>query len=334
MATAYRRRGRRPRRPRWLFFALLATVVVIFVNSAFTSSNNPSGRLAALAYLDAVRPQIDLSTAQGASVAQVRTDAVTLGRQGTTRRMARVVRQAKAVVVAVRNANPPPGLATAHSILLATVAIRARVATSMADGLAAALTAGPADPAIDYLVQAGEEMTAADQTYKVFVDALPPAPGVTTPLVPASAWLADAQLWSRPELAAFVASIRSSTIVGAVHDVAVLTVATDPLAVATEGETSVLPLVKTLRLEIVVANSGNTPEKAVPVVATLVGPAGEVDTARDFVDLAPGQRRTVTLGGLRPVPGGPTTLTVVIGPVEGETSIPENERSMAIVLRG
>lgn len=327
------RRGRR-RRPRWVLIGVLATAVVLLVNAAFSSPDRPSLRLAQLAYFDAVRPQIELSTAQGASIGQVRTDAVRLGREGTTRRMARVVREADALLAAVRKADPPPNLSTAHSILLATVAIRARVASGVAAGLNAALTDGPSEPAVESLVKAGEEMVAADQTYRVFADAVPMPEGVTTPLLPASVWAADQQLWARGELAAFVASIRSSTTLTPVHDVGVLTVVTDPVPVATEGNASVLPLVKALKLEIVVANTGNSPEKAVPVVATLIGPAGEVDTARDFVDLAPGQRRTVPLGGLRPVPGGPSTLTVVIGPLDGEASLPDNERSLQLVLRG
>ncbi|HEX2698747.1 MAG TPA: hypothetical protein VHM89_00900 [Acidimicrobiales bacterium] len=332
MALAPRRR--RGRRPRLLVFGLFATAVVLLVNAAFSSSDNPSRRLAQLAYLDRVRPEIDQSTAQGASLAEVRDDAVRLGRDGATRRVARVKRDADGVVAAVRKAKPPESLATAHSILLATVAIRARVAASMASGLTAALTDGPPEPAVDALVKAGEEMVASDQTYKVFVDAMPTPAGVTAPLLPASTWAPDPLLWTRSELGAFVASIRSSTTLTAVHDVSVLTVMTDPVQVATDGNTAVLPVVKTLRLDIVVANTGNAAEKRVPVVATLVGPAGEVDTARDFIDLAPGQRRAVPLGGLRPLEGGPSTLTVVIGPVDGEASFPDNERSLALVLRG
>lgn len=332
MALAPRRRRRR--RPRWLLVGVLASVAVLLVSAAISGSDSPSRRLAQLAYLDQVRPQIDRSSAQGASIGQVRTEAGRLGRQGTTRRMARVVREADATLADVRRAKPPPPLATAHSILVATMAIRARVASAVADGLTVAFTAGPPEPAVDTLTRAGEEMVAADRTYQVFVDAVPRPDAVTAPLLPASGWAAEPGLWTGPELAAFVASIRSSTTLTAVHDVGVLTVATNPAAVATEGNSSVLPLVGSLRVEIVVANTGNAAEKAVPVVATLIGPAGEVDTARDFVDLAPGQRRAVPLGGLRPVPGGPSTLTVIIGPVEGESSFPDNERSLGLVLRG
>ncbi|MGH9152536.1 MAG: hypothetical protein ACRD03_09100 [Acidimicrobiales bacterium] len=332
MALAPRRRGRR--RPRWLLVGLLATALVLVVNAGFSGPESPSRRLAQLAYLDEVRPQVDRSTAQGAAIGEVRADAIALGSRGVGRRMARVVREANDVLAAVRAADPPEALETAHSMLLATVAIRARVATAVEDGMRRAFAEGPVEPAVDALVRAGEEMTAADRTYAVFVDALPRPSGVTAPLLPTSAWTSDPHLWAPPEVGAFVASIRASGTTTPVHDVGVLTVTTDPVAVATEGNASVLPLVRTLRLDIVVANTGNTAVEGVPVVATLIGPAGEVDTARDFVDLEPGQRRSVPLGGLRPVPGGPSTLTVMIGPVEGEASIPDNERSVALVMRG
>ena len=331
MALASRRRRRR--RPRWLLVGILLSASVLLVNAALTGSDNPSRRLAQLAYLDKVRPEIDRSNEQGGSIGQVRTEAARLGRQGTARRMARVTREAEQVLRSVRATKAPSSLSTSHSILVATAAIRARVASGVADGLVAAFTDGPPEAAVDALAKAGEEMLAADRTYRVFVDAFPQPEDVTAPLLPASAWASDPALWSRSELAAFVASIRSSGQPAPVHDVSVLTVATNPAAVATEGSASVLPLVGSLRLEIVVANTGNSPEKGVPVVATLIGPAGEMDTARDFIDLDPGQRRAVPLGGLRPVPGGPSTLTVVIGPVEGESSYPDNERSVGLVLR-
>ncbi len=332
MALASRRRRRR--RPRWLVVALVATIGVLLFNVTFSSSDGPSLRLAQLAYIDQVRPQIERSTDQGASLAQVRNDAVRLGRQGIARSMARTTRESRAVLAAVQAAKPPPPQATAHSILVAMAAIRVRVASSVAEGLAAAMTDGPAEPSVESLARAGEEMVASDRIYQVFLESLPRPDGVGGPVLPKSAWASDPHLWARPELRALVASLRSSTTTSAVHDVGVLTVVTNPVAVGTEGNASVLPLVGTLRVEVVVANTGNTGERAVPVVATLVGPAGETDTARDFVDLSPGQRRSVPLGGLRPVPGGPSTLKVVVGPVDGESSIPDNELSLALVLRG
>ncbi len=129
-----------------------------------------------------------------------------------------------------------------------------------------------------------------------------------------------------------VATVRSSASNTPVHDVTVVTVATDPAAAARDGDADVLPVVRNLRLHVVVANVGNERERRVPVMATLTGPTGE-DSARQWVDLAPGQRRAVQLGGLAPVANQRLTLTVRVGPTAGETKVSDNEATRAIVLR-
>jgi hypothetical protein len=59
-----------------------------------------------------------------------------------------------------------------------------------------------------------------------------------------------------------------------------------------------------------------------------------VDTARQFVDLAPGQRLTVTLGGLQPTRNEPLALGVRAGPVPGEANTDDNEISRTVLVRG
>jgi hypothetical protein len=95
----------------------------------------------------------------------------------------------------------------------------------------------------------------------------------------------------------------------------VVTVTLDPAPVGTEGPAFIVPIAPSLRIQVVVANVGNDALRQLPVVATIGAPNGDVDTARQFVDLAPGQRATVTLGGLRLVGGQPNLLTVTAGPV-------------------
>jgi uncharacterized protein YfaS (alpha-2-macroglobulin family) len=117
-----------------------------------------------------------------------------------------------------------------------------------------------------------------------------------------------------------------------VRDLTVLTVTTDPVPVGMDGEVNrVLPVSKTLKLQVVVANAGNLAEKRVPVEAVVTSQGG-LDTARQFVDLAPGQRATVTLS-LRPSPVGVLELKVHAGPLEGEGSIADNEQISYYVMR-
>jgi len=69
------------------------------------------------------------------------------------------------------------------------------------------------------------------------------------------------------------------------------------------------------------------------VTATIApSTSGPTEMVRDFVDLVPGQRRTVKLGGLRPQPGVPTTLTVKIDAAPGQVNVADTTKTIAFVL--
>lgn len=324
---------RHRRRTRLLVSGALLSLLVVVVNAAAsTRSDGPSTRLAQLAYLDRVRPAVERSTEQGADLMRVRDEAARLGRAAVGRRLERVASDARSVLRLVRDADPPASLETTHNLLVATMAIRARAADATRAALTRALGTEAPEPAVAALARAGRDMTTADGTYRVFLDSIPRVEGKPAGAMPPSEWVPNGEGWSEFELAAFVRGLRASSTLAPVHDLAVVLVRTDPAAVANEGATAVLPAVKALRLQVVVANVGNEQEKRVPVVAMLMAD-GVSDSARDFVDLAPGQRATVQLGGLRPVAGAATTLTVTIGPVEGEARPEDNSKALPLVFR-
>ena len=203
----------------------------------------------------------------------------------------------------------------------------------MKDALLAALGSDPTGPAVDVLVTAGADLVTSDRAYDVFRRALPAMRGGTARLLPPSHWIDDPTAWSAPALTAFVQSVRATTTLTPVHDVSVVLVSIDPVAVGSDAGSMVLPPAKTLHLQIVVADVGNEAEKRVPVLATLTSSTGAAETVHDMVDLAPGQRTTVLLGGLRTVPDDRSTLTVSIGPVPGETATPDNNKVILLVVK-
>lgn len=326
--------GRRRRRRRlWVLLgAFLSLVVLATYSVATSSSSEPGRRLEELAYVDAVRPLIEQSNQQGDDLTDVRDSVAQLGRAAAGRRLTRIHRQTADVLKGVQAAKPPASLVTAHGLLTTTMFVREQAADAISKGLQQALSSGSFDAPIQALSDAGEDLTTADRTYALFRRAVV-GNGRPESSVPPSQWVDDAAAWEPTSLGALVSTLRSSASLVPVHDVSVLLATTDPTPVATDGDSDVLPPAKSLRLEVVVANVGNETERNVAVVASLQGPSGAPDTARDFVTLEPGQRRTVTLGGLVPISGALSTLTVRIGPVAEEADSSNNELVRSLLIR-
>jgi hypothetical protein len=313
---------------------VLAAVSFFVVQGiASSGSDSRSRRLVEQAYLDEMRPHVERSTQQGADLAAARDDAGKLGRVGVTKQLNRLEKEASAVLREVRNADPPASLANAHTLLESTMFIRARAAASLAESLPEALAAEGSGDVVKQMATAGADLSTADGLYAVFRRSLAPPGKAPAASMPPSRWVTRPGSWTQAELRALVSTLRATSTLAPVHDVAVIVVTTDPTAVGKEGDADVLPPSKSLRLEVVVANVGNTREKQVPVVAAVTTPSGAVDTARQFVDLAPGQRLTVTLGGLQPTHNEVLSLGVRAGPVNGEENTDDNEVIRSLFVR-
>ena len=326
---------RRRRRPRWVVLVVLIVLSFFVVRAiASSGSDTQSRRLAEQAYLDEMRPKVERSTQQGADLVATRDDAGKLGRVGVTKQLERLEKEAARVLSEVRAADPPASLANAHTLLESTMFVRSRAAASLAASLPEALAAEGSGDVVARMGTAGADLQTADGIYAVFRRSLAPPGGKPAATMPPSRWVARPGAWSEPELRALVSTLRANSTLAPVHDVVVIVVSTDPTAVGKEGTADVLPPSKALRLEVVVANVGNTREKAVPVVAAVTTPSGAVDTARQFVDLAPGQRLTVTLGGLQPTQNEQLALGVRAGPVVGEANTEDNEIIRTLLVRG
>jgi hypothetical protein len=326
---------RRRRRPRWVVLVVLVALSFLALRGIASSGSDPrSRRLAEQAYLDEMRPKVERSTQQGADLAAARDDAGQLGRVGVTKQLERLENEAARVLREVRAADPPSSLANAHTLLESTMFIRARAAASLAASLPEALAAEGSGDVVQQMELAGADLGTADGIYAVFRRSLAPPGAKPAASMPPSRWVSRAGAWSEPELRALVSTLRANSTLAPVHDVAVIVVSTDPTAVGKEGLADVLPPSKALRLEVVVANVGNTRERDVPVIAAITTPSGAVDTARQFVDLAPGQRLTVSLGGLQPTRNEELALGVRAGPVTGESNTQDNEVSRTLLVRG
>lgn len=320
--------GRRaPRRyPRVVIAVAVGSLVFLAASSIVRSSAR--GPDAAVAYADRVRPSVDRSTRQAAAVDDLRNQVGTLPADALKRALDRLVREGNDQVEAVRDAKPPGDLDAAQGLLVTCLKTRARLLAVVRDALIAPPDQRPTDAVARALADVGRQLQVSDAAYDLFLAELP---AVARKTMPASTWVGDATRWEYPEMAAMIATVRSSQSSAPVNDVVLITANPTPAPVGSEGGAQVLPKSRTLLLDVVVANAGNTAQKRVAVEGVVTS-VGGLDTGRQFVDLAPGQRAAVTLT-LRPAAGPNLDVRIKVGPVEGEVAVVDNERSIAYIVR-
>jgi hypothetical protein len=325
-ARSARRRGRS-----WLFFAVLLSLLVVVVNAAMSArSPAPARQQVEQSYLDQALPAIQRSSQQGLDIAAVRSQALGLTPARMISHINGVLSQAQDTLAAVEKLNPPPAAKTGHALLIAALDMRVEGAKAFGQAITTASSAQPVDAGVQALASAGLDFQAADRAYALFQQAMP----AVVPALPDSRWVADAVAYTPTTLSVFVATLRAAGSLTPVHDVSVVLISTNPPPVNLQNGLQVLPVAKQLSMQIVVADAGNQPERNLTVTAAIAPSAiGPVQSVRDFVDLAPGQTRTVNLGGLRVLAGQATTLTVRIDTAPGETNIADNTKVITLQMQ-
>jgi hypothetical protein len=321
-----------------LLVGVLATVVVLAVNAAMSArSPAPARQLAEQSYLDQVLPSVQDSAREGRDIADLRSQALSVSGSTVTGRINQVGAEAQQTLAGMQRLSPPKSMQTAHDLLVAALAIRVQgvqaLSQVMSDVMSGHHDASASNNAgsNNALLGVGQDFVAADRAYELFVKSMPPAVG---PPLPGSQWVTDPNDYSAPSVAVFLAALKSAASAVPVHDTAVVVVTTDPAPVGRNGDVQIMPIAKTLNLQIVVGNEGNQTESNLTVSAT-ISPSGygASQMVRDFVTLSPGQRRTVQLGGLRPVPNQQSMLLVKIDNSVTETNIANNSKALTFIMQ-
>jgi hypothetical protein len=318
----------RRRRPPVLALVGLVVVAVVIVVLALPGSDSSPDQQS---YLDIVRPQLQLSAQQGAVVQDIRANAQTSDRTALFQRVNDLVSGAAGVQREVAPVGPPSSLGSAGSLLRQSMSMRAQATVSLRDGLQATLTGAPADQATDLLTRAGQQLTASDGLYGGFLRKLSKSQAASI-AVPEYRWVVNPADWERQALSLYVLGLRLSPSLAVRHDVGLVLVSTQPSPTSYNGAVAILGLTRQLTVTAVVANNGNVSERGVPVVVTLA--SGQTQTAQTVVDLDPGQRRAVDLGGLSLSPLRIYNLTVTVGPVAGEANSGNNQQTTPIAVAG
>jgi hypothetical protein len=318
---------RRRRPPVLVILGLVVAAIVIVVLALPGSSSSPNQQ----SYLDIVRPQLQASAQQGAVVRDILANGASFDRTTLFERVNDLAGTAAGVQQQVALVGPPGSLGSSGGDLNQAMKMRAQAVSSLRDGLQSALSGAPSDQATTQLARAGQELNAADGLYGSFLRALPRSQAASI-AVPQYRWVLNRSDWAPPALSLYVLSLRLAPSLAVHHDVALVLVSTQPAATSYNGPVAVLGLARQLTVSVVVANTGNATEHGVPVVARLAG--GQTQSVRTVVDLDPGQRRAVDLGGMSLGPRTLYVLTVSVGPVDGDPTPADDTQTTTLGVSG
>jgi hypothetical protein len=321
------------RRPMvWILAALAITAVILIAEAG--AASHPKASEAVQAYLDQLRPGVQTSTTDGADFMDIRTNAVTLGKDGIDRRLDRLANSVNTTLTSIDTLTPPASMRVAQAYLVAALGARAKAVSEARPAMDAALTqAASADQGIqtaaNQLGTVGQDLQLGDRAFTYFIGALPS--NVAAP--PPSTWITNPTDWTPVELTAYVTVLRSAATVTPIHDLAMIAYETDPAAVSTDNGAQVIPAAKNMSVSMVIENVGNQTEHNLTITALLTLSDGTQQSLRDFIDLTPGQTRAITLLSMHPTAGLTGTLTVTVQPVPGETNTANNTLSTPVEFR-
>jgi hypothetical protein len=313
--------GRTTRRgagARWLVIGVVITLLVLLIDASLHSrSPNPGQQLAAGEWADRVLPVISESNTEGIQLQQLWSSALTMKAPVVTAEIDQIAAGAAGAYKTVVALRPPVQLAGAAGLLEACLLARSQATASLQSAFDAVLsqTAAAGDPTSS-VQTAGNDLQVSDQAYRLFLSSLPHL-GVT---MPPSVWLSDPGPYQAASSQVFLASLHNAGSSAIVHQVSIYAVSTTPSPVTTQGATEVLPDAKAITVTIVVADTGNQPERNLTVTAA-ISPASGASSAKDFLNLVPGQAHTiVNLGPLNPLQGTTVTLTITVTPPAGSAT--------------
>ncbi|HEX4865083.1 MAG TPA: hypothetical protein VFV02_13520 [Acidimicrobiales bacterium] len=312
------RSARRGSGARWLFVGIVITLVILLVDASLHSrSPGPGHQLAAGSWVDRVLPVITTSNTEGVQLDQLWSNGLSMKPGQVTALVDQIAAGASTSYKQVVDLRPPSNLVGSAGLLEACLLARSQAASILQMVVNQTLNGPAPSPQFTSQVQtAGNDLQVADQAYNLFASTIPKV-GVT---MPASQWLGNSNPYQPQAAQVFLASLHSSASTSPLHQLSIYAVTTTPAPVNAQGPTQVLPDARAITVTIVVADTGNQPERNLTVTASIAPSAGAA-SAKDFVDLLPGQAHTIeNVGPLNPPQGAPVTLTVTLTPPAGSAT--------------
>jgi hypothetical protein len=352
MALASRSARRSGTGRRWVVIGIVITILVLLVDASLRArSPGPGRQLAAGAWVDRVLPIVSTSTAEGNQIAAIWANGIRTPPDSLASQLNQIAAESARNYQQLVALRPPAELAGPTGLLEACLLTRSQAASALRAALIPVLQGGATggatttadnsnattsttspgtlSPVVTAIQTAGNDMQIGDQAYQLFLHSLPKL-GV---VIPASAWASNPGPYQGNAAQLFVTTLQNNLSTSPVHQLEIYSIMLTPPPVSLHGKTQVLPNSSTLGVTVVIADTGNQPEKNVTVTA-VIATAGTSSSVRDFVDLTAGQARTISqMGPLNPPQGVPVTLTIRVNPEAGSAT-PSVSKSLTFLMPG
>lgn len=336
-----RRNRRRTRIQRLAVLAVIAFVLIFGLAWWIKSCQANAKRSAYRTYFANVSSAIADSNLLGAQLAKFFTQPTYLSTSELTAALNKLQSGQQAIAARVKSASVPGKLSALNSIFVDGMAVRAQGFAQLAQVLPADI-AQTKTPSAATITSLSGYFTGPDTYYTTLfyrqARQIMQADGVTDVTVPTMTYYASTSgIFSTASVTTMLTVMRHPSRSGGVHGVALGGVVALPgnTRLVNDGTTQVKASAA-LSFRVTVQNQGTTAETKVPVTVTLsiTGQAPQKLTGT-IATLAKGQSQSATVTGFT-IPSSAiaqvSTLTVMAGPVPGETVLSNNSGHYKIIF--
>jgi hypothetical protein len=328
-------RHSRRRRIGFLAGAAVASLIVAEVALQVVDSSGPANVAAGKSWVAAVGPLAASSASLGATVQEIRIDALHLGRQVLDNDISSLVLATEESDVQFTGLGLAAPSQEAGVQMGAMVSARSQGARLLASGIDLALGSGTSSAATNELFSAGEMMAQSDVDYERSLAAVPAPDGSSA--LPASQWIADSGEWTTASLQTWVSQLQAAPALRTRHAISLVAVSIDPPVLRFIGLPPTTSTTST--------TSTTTTTTSTTSTTTTLGPTGQTgsttsSTAPPTTTTVPPTTTTVppTTTTLQvPPPGaiallGPTTSIDVVAVISNSGNVTETNVSLTASL--
>ncbi|MDI6891663.1 MAG: hypothetical protein QMD08_01495 [Actinomycetota bacterium] len=265
-------------------------------------------------------------------------EATDLSESELRRRLDSYIEKSEELVEECGKMDVPREMEDAHIYLSLCLELRAKGLSSYKLALFGALEDIDVEVASGQIALALKDITLADRAYSLYrVE----AQGVLEKKdvgasIPESTFLKDETVYEKTNLVDYIKRLKGVEELEEVHGVAITALSTQPEQKKYDPARGLaeLPRSEELLVVITVENQGNQVERDIPVVVTLKSEIDPREQKREtkMSSLLPGEKKTSTISGLKPVAGVVNLLTVTVGPVPNEKYTRNNVREFKFTM--